>query len=47
MAYLSPAPLYHAAPLAFSTAVHRVGGTLVIMEKFDAAAAWPPSSDIG
>jgi acyl-CoA synthetase (AMP-forming)/AMP-acid ligase II len=38
MVYLSPAPMYHAAPLVFSLAVHRVGGTLVIMEKFDAAA---------
>ena len=38
MTYLSPAPMYHAAPLAFSIAVHRVGGTLVIMEKFDAAS---------
>lgn len=37
MIYLSPAPLYHAAPLTFSTAVNRVGGTLVIMERFDAA----------
>ncbi|MEM8922705.1 MAG: AMP-binding protein [Actinomycetota bacterium] len=36
MTYLSPAPLYHAAPMAFSTAVHRVGGTLVVMERFDA-----------
>ena len=26
MTYLSPAPMYHAAPLAFSTTVHRVGG---------------------
>lgn len=38
MTYLSPAPMYHAAPLAFSVSVHRVGGTLVIMEKFDAAS---------
>lgn len=38
MTYLSPAPMYHAAPLAFSCAVHRVGGTLVMMERFDAAA---------
>jgi acyl-CoA synthetase (AMP-forming)/AMP-acid ligase II len=38
MVYLSPAPMYHAAPLVFSLAVHRVGGTLVIMEKFDAGA---------
>lgn len=36
MIYLSPAPLYHAAPLAFSTGVHRIGGTLVVMERFDA-----------
>ncbi|MEZ5343494.1 MAG: acyl-CoA synthetase [Acidimicrobiales bacterium] len=39
MVYLSPAPMYHAAPLVFSLYVHRAGGTLVIMEKFDAAAA--------
>ena len=37
MIYLSPAPMYHAAPLAFSTGVQRIGGTLVIMERFDAA----------
>ena len=35
MIYVSPAPMYHAAPLTFSCGVHRVGGTLVIMEKFD------------
>ncbi len=35
--YLSPAPLYHAAPLRFCRAVHRVGGTVVVMEHFDAA----------
>ncbi len=33
--YLSPAPLYHAAPLRFCRAVHRVGGTVVVMEHFD------------
>jgi long-chain acyl-CoA synthetase len=33
--YLSPAPLYHAAPLRWCMAVHRLGGTTVIMEKFD------------
>ena len=33
--YLSPAPLYHAAPLRFNMAVHRLGGTTVIMEHFD------------
>ncbi len=38
MVYLSPAPMYHAAPLTFSSIVHRYGGTLVIMEKFDAVS---------
>ena len=33
--YLSPAPLYHAAPLGWTTAVQRLGGTVVVMEKFD------------
>ncbi|MDF2493790.1 AMP-binding protein [Sphingomonas sp.] len=37
--YLCPAPLYHAAPLRWSLAVHRLGGTVILMEKFDAAAA--------
>jgi len=37
--YLSPAPLYHAAPLSFTTSVQRLGGTVVVMEKFDALAA--------
>ena len=36
--YLSPAPLYHAAPLAFSTAVQRMGGTVVVMDRFDPQA---------
>jgi acyl-CoA synthetase (AMP-forming)/AMP-acid ligase II len=35
--YLSPAPLYHAAPLRFTMAVHRIGGTVIVMEHFDAA----------
>ncbi|MDY7101501.1 MAG: AMP-binding protein [Actinomycetota bacterium] len=39
MVYLSPAPMYHAAPLAFSTIVHRYGGTVLIMERFDPAEA--------
>ncbi|MEM9513468.1 MAG: AMP-binding protein [Actinomycetota bacterium] len=34
--YLSPAPLYHAAPLRFCLAVHSIGATLVVMEQFDA-----------
>lgn len=33
--YLSPAPLYHAAPLRFCMAVLRLGGTVVVMERFD------------
>ena len=33
--YLSPAPLYHAAPLRWNMAVQAIGGTTVIMEKFD------------
>ncbi|HVN52542.1 MAG TPA: AMP-binding protein, partial [Acidimicrobiales bacterium] len=37
--YLSPAPLYHSAPLRFSMAVHQAGGTVVVMEHFDAAEA--------
>ena len=35
--YLSPAPLYHSAPLVFCMCVHRVGGTVVLMERFDPA----------
>jgi long-chain acyl-CoA synthetase len=34
--YLSPAPLYHAAPLRFNLTVQRLGGTSIIMEHFDA-----------
>ncbi len=33
--YLSPAPLYHAAPLRFCLAAHSIGGTVVVMEHFD------------
>jgi long-chain acyl-CoA synthetase len=35
MVYLSPAPLYHAAPLRFCMATHELGGTVVVMEHFD------------
>ncbi len=35
--YLSPAPLYHAAPLRFTTAAQYLGATAVVMERFDAA----------
>lgn len=34
--YLSPAPLYHAAPLRFNLMVMKLGATSVIMEQFDA-----------
>jgi long-chain acyl-CoA synthetase len=37
--YLSPAPLYHAAPLRWCMTVHRLGGTVVVMEKFDPEVA--------
>ncbi|MFZ4517569.1 MAG: acyl-CoA synthetase [Microthrixaceae bacterium] len=37
--YLSPAPLYHAAPLRFCLQVQRAGGTVVVMEHFDAEEA--------
>ncbi|MGB6085545.1 AMP-binding protein [Parvibaculum sp.] len=33
--YLSPAPLYHAAPLRYCMTVNRLGGTVVVMEHFD------------
>jgi acyl-CoA synthetase (AMP-forming)/AMP-acid ligase II len=38
--YLTPAPLYHAAPLRFSMAAQQIGATLVVMEKFDVQAAF-------
>jgi long-chain acyl-CoA synthetase len=37
--YLSPAPLYHAAPLRFSATIQMLGGTVVVMERFDAEGA--------
>ncbi|MBA3286847.1 MAG: AMP-binding protein [Acidimicrobiia bacterium] len=33
--YLSPAPLYHAAPLRFCMAAHVLGATVIVMERFD------------
>lgn len=39
MVYLSPAPLYHSAPFAWSMATVRTGGTVVVMERFDAEQA--------
>lgn len=35
MVYLCPAPLYHAAPIGWASTVQRLGGTVVVMEKFD------------
>ena len=34
--YLSPAPLYHSAPLTFCGMTLAVGGKVIVMEKFDA-----------
>jgi acyl-CoA synthetase (AMP-forming)/AMP-acid ligase II len=36
--YLSPAPLYHAAGINYTMAVHRVGAASVLMRRFDAEA---------
>jgi len=36
--YLCPAPLYHSAPMALATSIQSLGGTSVVMEKFDAEA---------
>jgi long-chain acyl-CoA synthetase len=33
--YLSPAPLYHAAPLRFCMGAQALGATVVVMERFD------------
>lgn len=37
--YLSPAPLYHAAPLRFTMAFQRLGATCILMDRFDAIEA--------
>ncbi|MCW3013458.1 MAG: putative fatty-acid--CoA ligase [Solirubrobacterales bacterium] len=37
--YLSPAPLYHGAPLRFCMSIHQLGGTVVVMERWDESAA--------
>jgi fatty-acyl-CoA synthase len=37
--YLSPAPMYHAAPLRFCMVITATGGTVVMMRKFDAEQA--------
>lgn len=37
--FYCPAPLYHAAPLLYTMAAHRVGATVVVSDRFDAAGA--------
>ncbi len=37
--YLSPAPMYHSAPLSFCTGITAQGGTVVMMPKFDEVGA--------
>jgi acyl-CoA synthetase (AMP-forming)/AMP-acid ligase II len=37
--YLSPAPLYHSAPLFYCMSTQRLGGTVIVMEHFDALRA--------
>ena len=36
--YLSTSPLYHAAPLRWAMAVQQLGGTVIVMDRFDAEA---------
>ena len=37
--YLSPAPVYHAAPLRYGGMIHSTGGTVVMMRRFDPEGA--------
>jgi long-chain acyl-CoA synthetase len=37
--YLSPAPLYHSAPISFTLATQALGGTVVMMPRFDEIGA--------
>jgi acyl-CoA synthetase (AMP-forming)/AMP-acid ligase II len=37
--YLSPAPLYHSAPLGFTMVMLRLGASVIVMEHFDAERA--------
>lgn len=37
--YLSPAPIYHSAPLRYSTSTQALGGTVVLLDRFDAELA--------
>ena len=37
--YLSPAPLYHSAPIGFTSATQGLGGTVIMMPRFDEVGA--------
>jgi long-chain acyl-CoA synthetase len=37
--YLSTSPLYHAAPLRWALTIQRLGGTVIVMDQFDAQDA--------
>jgi len=37
--YLSPAPLYHSAPISFTLATQALGGTVIMMPRFDELGA--------
>jgi len=39
MVYLSTAPLYHSAPLRYNAMTARLGGTSIVMDRFDAETA--------
>lgn len=43
--YLSPAPIYHTAPIRFVFTVLQLGGTVVCMERFDAQQALTAMAD--
>jgi long-chain acyl-CoA synthetase len=45
--YLSPAPLYHAAPLRFCMSHLAIGATVVVMEAFDPSCTCVPRSSTG
>ena len=47
LTYLSPAPLYHAAPHVGVNLTIRLGGTAIVMEHFDAEQFLPWSRSIG
>jgi long-chain acyl-CoA synthetase len=43
--YLSPGPIYHAAPLRWCGAIQSLGGTVVMMKRFDAEQALAAIAD--